>query len=461
MKDNRKQFARYLLIDVLVVTIVFLALYHPFIFGDKLYAYEDIGCDTVHQYLPVTHYELGLLESGEAGGYRMDLGFGGYVSGLWVKYLNPANLPLLLFGQAGLQAGILAATYGKYVLICLFALLFFDRLVSHRGAASLCALLWTFSGYNVLWGQHYQFLTAMVAFTACMYGFQLFLQRDSKQWLAVFTTAYLAVVSYYHLYIACFFLLVYGVVYMAFRGEGIFAILKRAGLFLLAMVPALCMAGVYLVPAVTGFLDSARSAGASSVFVGGELLYRPNVIMAFGARLLSNDLIGTGNGFRGPTNYYECAILSVSLLFVYSVVYLALGRRRGRVLGLTAAGAVLLCMPFTSRLLIFIDHAQRWTYVLCFAQVIAIGFALSHYLRHRGEEKKRALRTLLIGDGVLAAAAAALVAYHFHAGSWLNAKACLSLLLTALCFHVAFGCCGRGRVHTACCWCWWRRSWCW
>ena len=165
---------------LLSVSLIFLCLYGPCIFGGKLYAYSDIGADTVDQYLPVMVYELDRL--GEAG-YDLQYGLGDYVPDPLYKYLTPFDAPIALLGEEHLAAGILISTYIKYCLIAAAALYFFTRLLGEEKTAFLCALLWTYSGYALLWGQHYRFLTVILAFTLAICAMQLFLEEDRKKFL--------------------------------------------------------------------------------------------------------------------------------------------------------------------------------------------------------------------------------------------------------------------------------------
>ena len=351
-------------------------------------------------------------------------------------------------GENHLHIALLISLYLKYALICLFALLFFLRVLKYEKAAAVCALLWTFSGYAVLWGQHYHFLTAILGFTVAVWGFQLYLDGSRWRFLAVPAVAVLAVTSYYHLYIACFFFLIYGIVWLSCRGEKPGAIAKKAGGFVLYMIPVLLLAGETVLPAVFNFLSSARvSQVTSSASV--PLVYEPKVLVAYAARLLSNDLIGTGDGFRGPTNYYECAILHVSVLFLFALCYLLTGPKKGRVL-LIAGGCVLaLCLPVVSRILVFSTTAQRWTYLLAFAQVIAIGLCLSDVMRTWGSARcrRRMGLALLMADGLLAVLLGALVMCHIYTGGWLlNRKACGILVLTVGIYHLVFFLAGKKKL---------------
>lgn len=431
-----------------VMSVIFLALYHSFLFGGQLYAYTDVGADTIDQYLPMTVFEVDALREGTTEQYSLQYGLGRFLGGTLMKYLNPVNLPLLLCAEEYLNVGLMISLYLKYAVICLFALFFFRRLLKQERAACVCALLWTFSGYAVLWGQHYQFLTGIAAFTVAVYGFQLFLEDSHRWYLVIPAVAYLASTGYYYLYIGCYFFLGYGVLYLAFQGRGLKAIAKKAGGFALVMIAAACIAGASLIPAVVSFFSSARVEQVAAGIGGEPVLYSKNVLMAMLSRLFSNNLFGVGDEFLGPTNYYECAILSVSLLFVFAFVYLMQGKNWKRVLGITTVCALLACMPGFSRLIVFSSAAQRWTYLLCFAEVIAIGSALADLCRrwNEAESRKRLLRTVLLTDGLLAFAMAVLYLYHIQVGGWLlNEKAVITLAVIVALYHIGLAVMTRSR----------------
>lgn len=125
---------------LLAVSVIFLCLYGPCVFGGKLYAYSDIGADTVDQYLPVTVYELERLGT---EGYDLQYGLGDYVTDPLYKYLTPFDAPIALLGEENLAAGILISTYLKYCIIAAAGLYFFTRLLwrrKRRFCARCCGL---------------------------------------------------------------------------------------------------------------------------------------------------------------------------------------------------------------------------------------------------------------------------------------------------------------------------------
>ena len=125
MSNSHTQRLRPFMICLLLVILIFVALYKPFIFDGKMYTYTDVGSDTTYQYLPFYVQETEILRNGDGDGYKLQAGLGRYVSGLLTKYLNPGNIAVLMFGAENLHVGILVATCLQYVMICGFSLLYF------------------------------------------------------------------------------------------------------------------------------------------------------------------------------------------------------------------------------------------------------------------------------------------------------------------------------------------------
>jgi len=58
MHRKEKEFLYIYAVMLIAVTVIFIALYHKFLFGGYLYAYSDIGSDTINTYLPNMIYEI-------------------------------------------------------------------------------------------------------------------------------------------------------------------------------------------------------------------------------------------------------------------------------------------------------------------------------------------------------------------------------------------------------------------
>ncbi len=397
---NRKTSRKEILFLLAAVTAVFAVLYWEFITGKYLYAYQknDIGSDTVTTYLPQLQYELRSLREHVGAEYSMTWGLGKYVNNFYLKYLNPVNWPILILGESNLGAALLLSMYMKYILIGIFGFLFFRRILQDPKIAAICALIWTYNGFSVLWGQHYQNLTNMVLFTMTMYVLQLFLENDKKRILLIPVLAAFLITSYFCFYMSCYLIAGYSIAYLAFQRAGVKEILKKAAAFAGSVIVAACIAGISLQESVSSFLRSARvSDDVASSLSSRSGIYSPEYLLTFLNRIFSNDLLGTGNDYSGPINYYEAAILSVSALFLFLFVLLLFSKWKMRTLLITFLCSVMLALVPVSNLLGFSSTYQRWTFIYCFLEVILIGYGLKELAVRRKQVDFPILMKKVIG----------------------------------------------------------------
>ena len=402
MKQETKKICRMCLMALLLATVVYVILYFAFIVRLRLYIYKDIGSDTYRNYLPNIIFDLRSIASGFSGEYSLQRGLGEFYGGNLYKYLNPVNLPFLILGEEHLHLALMCSLYLKYALICIFAVLFFRRLLKDEKLAIVCALLWTFCSYAVLWGQHYQNLTNLTALTTSMYGLQLFLDKDRKRFLFIPALAWLAYSSYFCLYTSCFLFAGYSILYLRFKKKKWSEIWKKAGIFLAGGILAVCMAGESILPSLSGFWASTRLNDVVATERTVPFVYSIQYLLSFIARLLSNDTLGVGNSYSGPANYYEIAMLSVSILFIFMLVLLLQSKKRKWVFGIIVVCLAVLCMPIFSQIMSFSVEKQRWIYIYCFGEVILIGGGLKYFFKHYGESsfQKIVKRTVKIVAGI-------------------------------------------------------------
>ncbi|MBO4687296.1 MAG: YfhO family protein [Clostridiales bacterium] len=417
-----------LIILASLITIIFFVLYHKPIFSGNWYAYSDTGCDTIDQYIPMTAYDVGSFWQGETDQYSLTFGLGKNNPFQWYKYLNPVNLPLLLLGTTNLRVAFIISTYLKYLLIGIFGWLFFRRLTGHDGIATICSLLWTYSGYNVLWGQHYAFLTVSVAFTLFLYGLQLILDNDKKMLFAPLAILPLAVTSYLTFYQACVFALFYGPIYLFFKRTSIREIGRAAGIFALGCILALGMGGDYVLSSVMSFFSSTRMNNVSSINISG--FYSMKYIGSYFARFLSNDTMGIAWNYIGPANYYEAVMLAVSALTLFSMSWLIQTKYRRRVCCIVGCSVLCLCLPIVSHILGFRATTHRWGYLIVILEVILIGYGLreavqSYTSGKDGDFVRKAYRAILISDSLLVAIALILLTFQKRVGYHIDKKALL------------------------------------
>ena len=410
-----------------LTNLVFICLYARFILGDAVYMYADIGNDSLSSSYPLLVLLSRLFHNGGFSTYAITDGLGTDITSLYLQYINPVKLLMLLFPTERLPEAILLSTFIQVNLLSFFGYRFFSRLLpadeagrgcSSHPAAVIGALIWTFNGYVILWGQNYSFLTTIVMFTMIMAILQLFLQdsRLSRRLLFIPAVAVFLISNYYFLFMTGLFALVY-VIFGAIYGKMPVRTFIRRFLELAGMtLGGVLMGAVSLMPILNSFLSSNRVSRLSGDSASGaaSLFYDRPHLLTFLGRLFSVNTFGPGSGYTGAGNYYEAAVLTTSALFVLAAVYLlALKKTRLKTLVPLVLGMVLLCLPKASALLNMNASAQRWTFMLCFAEVIAI----TVFIRELAEMPQvRVLSVTVIAAPLLAIAALVLLYAGRRAG---------------------------------------------
>ena len=295
----------------LITSGLFTLLYSKFLLGGFAYVFTDCGADTLQ--INYAQYEMfsSLFRSGDSG-YALQAGLGMDLSSYCPAYLIPYNLLLILAPQRLLPWAVLASAYLKLLTMSLVGYLFYRKLMGEGIGTMAAALAWTFSGYVILWGQHYGFCTCMALFTVFMYFLQCYLNGEQRWKSAglVFTVTMLLISSYYFLYMIAFFAVFYVFIYSIMQRYS----LKRtagkvAGLGGMGILGVL-IGGVALVPIADTFLESAR-AGVLAAKGTSHLLspYKGKTLGTIVARFFSNHMLGIDKDYTGYLNYYEGMIL--------------------------------------------------------------------------------------------------------------------------------------------------------
>lgn len=139
-----------------VLVLGIAVVYGNFFLGTSSFAYQDLGSDTAHQYVP---YYLNLLDSvrqGTLGLWNFDYGLGTSFMSYQSWTLDPFNLVLIPLGLAlgdSSLALILVFIQALKILICGYL---FDHILTHYcelpASRILGSALFAFSGYLMLWG---------------------------------------------------------------------------------------------------------------------------------------------------------------------------------------------------------------------------------------------------------------------------------------------------------------------
>ena len=407
------------LLVLVLSSLIFLALYSRFIFGDAVFMYTDVGSDGMSASYPIITLMSRIFMSGNFSSFNLESGLGADTTATLLQYINPLKLLLLLFGRDRFPLGILIFLYVQHNLTALFSYGYFRILLKNETAAIIPSLIWAYVSYIVLWGQNYSFGTCICMFTLVMYLLQGAYDDGRKRFyfFLILSLALSLISNYYFFYMTAAFTALYTVFYTLLAGdrhdlpEGvkkenrILLTLLRLMRLLLMGIFSVVIGAVSVLPIISSFLSSNRT---ETVQQGGlRILLQPydnRTYLTFIGRFFSTDLFGTGNGFTGQLNYYEIAVLFVSSLFFFAAIYLLFSKKGVLpVILLTALCTAMLYFRGAAWLLTFNIFAQRYSFMICFVEVIAIGFFSKSLFENPGKVRLAisAILTPIICAGVL------------------------------------------------------------
>lgn len=369
-----------IVISCILTVIIFLCLYKDYIFGNYYYIFTDYGKDTADAYVPIFYYFINAIKNGNLDFYSFSLGLGSDIFTFLSYILDPFFVLLLFIAKKNIFSGLIYIALLKSLFTSIFAYLYFNQIYKNIFSKIGTTIIWTFSGYMVLWGQHYQFGTIFVYFTLFMYCLQMVLMKNQKyKMLLVISIVLIASSSIYFLYMLGIFSAIYTAFYSYYilRNGFLKTFKNLVNLFGMAAI-GIGISAVFTFSWFDIFCSSARSSlmsfSISDFVVPFDHLY----FISYFARLFSNDLLGFGDTklFSGVINYYECAVLSSSILICFALGYLFSQKKyRKIVFIITVMIVYALLFPAVGKILTF-AIVQRWTLMITFVLVIAIGIFL-------------------------------------------------------------------------------------
>lgn len=414
----------------------FVVVYGSFLIEGAYFAYRDTGLDTVDLYVPFYLNLIDAVRDGTLGAWNFQYGLGASVLSYQSWLLDPFNVVLvplgLILGDANISVA-LAVTQGAKIV---FAGIIFDCLLTRYCETPLAriigSLCYAFSGYLILWGQHYWIGAAPVLFPLVL----ILLERLRESWSVSRFVSVAAVVavclgsSPYTGFMILFCSAVYMLLRLVHFAEEKHILRSVLHGTVRLLIPVLCgclVACVTLVPYATYLFGEtarlstsedasliARAAGYASEFV--PLRWIPAIV----SRFLGNGLITSGGSYPAElipstdsfpnVNCYEFVSLGFGALSIVLLTQFAHWALRGassrdRVLICVGAALVALyCVNSFLPALLNIFSAPRFR--SSFALAVPVCLAMSVGWERRVQTREVARIPLLVGAAVTLAAIA-------------------------------------------------------
>lgn len=398
LKLKKDKYFKMLLCLMLFISVV---LYWNFIVYKNIYIFNDIGGDTHAIYWPVYKYIVTHIRQGNLSWWSFNFGIGTSILSYGELIFDPFNIILLLMPIRYLHYGILIVSILKIFCAGIIFYLYILKIGVKEYAALIVSLAWAFSGYIILWGQHYQFATMIVLFSFIMLAYEYWFQ-DNNKLLLVLSIGLLAMNSPYWMYMVSIYLFIYSIFRYLYTYEfKLNDYVKYMFNFFTEYILGLGVGCILFLPRCYLLLNSPR---INNINFKIPLLWDRFSFFSALTRVFSNNLIGTYDYF-GASDYYGILILSSTILSVLITpqIYLYLKNKNKKVFVANSLLFItLLIFPFASVAFNgFKTITTRWTFIMIFSLLIALGKALQNIFELKPINVKLLINTVIIDISVL------------------------------------------------------------
>lgn len=381
-----------------------MVIYGYLLLTGHQYIYLDVGSDTLHSFYSVYCWAVEHIRTGDFSFWSFEIGMGGSIFNYASVLLDPFALPVLVTGLVGgtktIAGALLVAQFMRIFacgFLCYGFLGYFDILPKSRIVASYCC---AFSGFMMLWGQHYWLATALVWVLLELYLLERERQTGRVSAQTALATAWMLMQSPYIGYMTLLFCGVYMLLRLFYEAElswGSFW--RQAWPMIASILLGICISALvflptaYLILKVSSRLDSGKGIIETfwAYFTGG---YSRSELAGIGLRFFSNNAQGIGSDYHSYDNYYEVPQFFFSSAFLLCLAQMAWrGLRnianckfsvRRKLVMAASAGLISFLIFNPSGSLIFNAFAYpfgRYTFVLMPVWALAMGLTLTELER--------------------------------------------------------------------------------
>lgn len=310
----------------LAILVSACVVYYQYIFGDSIFLFNDIGSDTQQQYIMQYSSVANHLADGNLSFWDFTNGFG--TSMLQLNLFDPSLIFLYvagaLFGPGSIAYLLIYIHIAKMILAGLMCFQFLSCFSFSRKARVLASYLYAFSGFLMVWGQHYQFSIITVYLPLFLYLLEMALRKKRFAPSLAIISACVVINNYYTGYMILLAAGIYLIVRLFFMETS--ALRGRIALFFRSIGTMILGVGISLCTLLPSLLTvtgvSSRLESGASIFeriVGSVAPYSSTYYTTLIQRFFSSNLEGIGNApmpYTGYTNYYEAPSVFFSTLFI-------------------------------------------------------------------------------------------------------------------------------------------------
>lgn len=376
---------------VVAVSLVGFGIFKKFIFGEKLLIFTDIGSDTFYGNYAIYYFLTNYISDFKFPLWSFKLGAGSSLISLYHSIYDPFSIVYYFGGVDKISRLIVWVFLLKTFFASVFTYVYLRYLGVGAYSRIIASILFSFSGFLMIWGQHYHFASWVIFLPLMLYAAELWLKENKFLPLAL-------CVSYMVLNIAIFFQVsIFFCLYIIFRvvfewgthskiewcrrllqlvivyafGMGLSAALWFPEYYLLKSSPRI--AGDFLHVLFETILNFTR-------------FNTPEYYWSLLARLYSSNLQGVGSEYNGFLNYYESIQLYVGMLplIVIPQLYVVFTYRAKWIasLGILLIASFLIFSGFSQVMNGFQYQSYRWGYNVIMFELLLAALVLDAMLKN-------------------------------------------------------------------------------
>ncbi|MGN0596116.1 MAG: YfhO family protein [Ruminiclostridium sp.] len=315
------------------VLLTDILIYLKVLIENKTIIYSDIGSDTLFQYFPIYSYVSRAIRSGDFSSlvYSMNIGYGNELGNYSSNINTPLTFlsiifPTVLFGDGFLPTALIIYRIACSIVSGILCYSYLENFSEKYAVNAVVSYIFSFNGFYMVWGQHYFFSEYCIYQLLVLICIEKYLRRDNSFFIPIAAVSFLCMInSIYLSYMLYLPAAVYAVIRYFMINKKIKAkhfimkFITMAAQILLGFGCAMAAA----LPNICIILNSGRvSAGEGKLqqfinYLGQWNFGDINYILQ---RTVSSGILGTGNDFILPVNYYEAVQLFFSV-FIILVIF--------------------------------------------------------------------------------------------------------------------------------------------
>lgn len=414
-KIRIKKIDYYLFVLVFLILISCLAIYYKYIFGNRLFLFQDVGSDTKDSYLMFYNLYANKLIHHSFSFYDFTSGLGSNIISGQLYLFDPFSIILVitgyLFSISSIASALIYVNIFKIVCSGIFCYMF---LKSHHvsGISNLIAsYIYAFNGFIILWGQHYFFATFIVLLPLLLLCIEKCLSNIKYFPILSLVVCVSIIFGLYFFYMALLLCFAYGLIRYfqiveVFKFKKFVTVIKN---FFIWITLGLGLSSLVMMPVmsqmleVSGRINNGESL-SSKIINTMFTLYKPEYYKNLFFRFFSNNFQGAGIYYNGFHNYYEGIIVFFSILFIILFPQFIINifrlkgtklNRAATLIGILLSGCVLVFPIFSLVINGFAYPFTRQGFLLMPLFAVAIAKTLDEIIVRRIINKKLLLLSMV------------------------------------------------------------------